>query len=132
MDVGAGFLGGVVAVAAAAYFAGRHFSRQKLIRGREPMAADQILRGLPESVSRDEASEVLHAIGRCFGIRTETLRLEDPISALKAVDSWSLGKGQEDLEAWLRSKGVESLRTKVVTIRDVILLTVKGEHGGHE
>ncbi|WP_154662646.1 hypothetical protein [Solimonas flava] len=126
MDVGASFLGGVVAVAAAAYFAGRHHSRQKWMRGREPMAADQILRGLPEGVSQDEASEVLQVVGKCFGIRPEILRLEDSISALQAMDSWALGKGQEDLEAWLRSRGVKSLRTKGNTIRDLILSTTKG------
>ena len=43
------------------------------------------------------------------------------MSALTAIDSWTLGKGQEELEDWLRSKGVESLRSKITTIRELIL-----------
>lgn len=121
MEAGVGLLGGVLAVAAALYFSGRGLSRRRLMRGREPIAAEQILKDLPESISRDAASEVLQAVGKSFGIQPELLRLEDQMSALTAIDSWTLGKGQEELEDWLRSKGVESLRSKITTIRELIL-----------
>lgn len=79
---------------------------------------------LPEGVDRNEASEILQAIGKSFHLNPEMLRLDDQISALTAIDSWMLGKGQEDLERWLRAKGVVSLRDKPATIRDLIISVV--------
>ena len=81
----------------------------------------EIVADLPENVDRGQASEVLQVIGKSFGVPPEALRLDDRISALTAIDSWMLGRGQEGLNRWLRSKGVTSLRGKPSTIRDLII-----------
>jgi hypothetical protein len=60
-------------------------------------------------------------IGKSFGLQPEILRLEDPIAALTAIDSWMLGRGQEGVERWLRDKGVTNLGSKPNTIRDLII-----------
>ena len=121
MISGALVFAGVVVIAALVCLVGRYSSRQRLVRGRQPLAVAEIVNGLPYSVSRSEASEVLREIGKSFRLQPEILRLEDPIAALTAIDSWMLGRGQEGLERWLRDKGVISLGSKPNTIRDLIV-----------
>ena len=121
MIVGAGIFAGAVAIALLVCLLGRYSSRQRLLRGRHPLAVAEIVNGLPDNLSRNEASEVLRVIGKSFGLQPEILRLEDPIAALTAIDSWVLGRGQEGVERWLRDKGVTSLGGKPNTIRDLII-----------
>ncbi len=94
------------------------------------MALQDIVKELPSSVDRGEAENVLRAIGRSFGLEPETLRLDDSFSKLTALDSWTLGKGQEELERWLRANGVISLQSKPQTIRDLIVSVLPFEQNG--
>jgi hypothetical protein len=110
-----------IVLAVLACIAGRYLSRQRLLRGREPLEVAEIVRGLPDAVSRYEASEVLRIIGKSFGLHPEMLRLDDPMSALTAIDSWRLGHGQEKLEHCLKAKGISSLQRKPSTIRELIV-----------
>lgn|SRR5574337_184200 len=126
----AGILIGIVVTAALLYLAGRYLSRQRLLRGRHAVALQDIVKELPSSVDRSEAENVLRAIGRSFGLEPETLRLDDPFSKLTALDSWTLGKGQEDLEQWLRANGVISLQSKPQTIRDLIISVLPFKQNG--
>ncbi len=121
MTFGAALFLIAIAVAALVYLGGRYLSRQTLLRGREPLAVSEIVSGLPEAVRRDEASEMLQVIGKSFRVQPEILRLDDPMSVLMAMDSWTLGHGQGELERWLRAKGVGSLQGKPNTIRDLIV-----------
>jgi len=121
MISGAGLFLIVIALAALGCIAGRYLSRQRLLRGRHPQTLAEIVSDLPEIVRRDEASEVLQVIGKSFGVQPEILRLEDPMSALTAMDSWRLGYGQWELERWLRAKGVSSLHRKPNTIGELIM-----------
>ncbi len=110
-----------IPIAVLACIAGRHLSRQKLLRGRQSLAVAEIVSDLPDAISRDEASEVLQVIGKSFRLQVECLRLDDSIAALTAIDSWALGHGQEELERWLKAKGVKSLPRKPSTIRELIV-----------
>lgn len=111
----------IVLVVTMAYFAGRYWSRWKLLRGRRGIAISEILQELPEGVDRHQAEEVLCAIGLSYGLKPEDLRLDDSLSKLAAIDSWMLGKGQEALEKWLRSNGVDSFQNSPETIHDLII-----------
>ncbi|RDD80255.1 hypothetical protein DVJ77_18290 [Dyella tabacisoli] len=84
------------------------------------MATADIVNGLPDGTDRRAAERVLRAIGESYGLKPEILRLDDPFSALGAIDSWSLGRGQEALEKWLKDNGVLHLKSPPRTIRDLI------------
>jgi len=114
------FLGGA-AIAAVACLVFRRSAKRRFLRGRQPLAVAEIVSDLPETVGRDEASEVLQAIGKSFGVQPEILRLDDPMSALTGLDSWTLGHGQGELERWLRARGVSDLQRKPNTIRELIV-----------
>jgi hypothetical protein len=64
---------------------------------------------------------MLQVIGKSFRVQPGILRLDDPMSVLTAMDSWTLGHGQGELERWLRARGVSSLQRKPDTIRELIL-----------
>ncbi len=117
----AGILIGVVVAAGLAYLGGRYSSRHKLMHGRQAIAPHEIVKELPSSVDRGDAENVLRTVGRAFGVKPEILRLDDSFADLMAMDSWTLGKGQEELEQWLRGNGVVSLQRKPQTIRDLII-----------
>lgn len=85
------------------------------------MPTAEIVSGLPGTVARDDASEVLRVIGKSFRLQPEMLRLDDSISTLTAIDSWALGQGQEELERWLKSRGVGVFQHKPSTIRELIV-----------
>jgi hypothetical protein len=121
MISGAGLFLAAVVVAGLLYFIGRYIARQKLLRGRQPLEVAEIVSDLPASVGRNEASEVLQVIGKSFRLRPEILRLDDSMSTLMAIDSWTLGHGQEELERWLKARGVDSLQRKPSTIRELIV-----------
>lgn len=121
MIFGAEVFLGCSAVAAVAYFILRRLAKRNLLRDRKPLAVAEIINDLPENVNRSDASEMLQAIGKSFGLKPEILRLDDPISALTAVDSWRLGEGQDELERWLKARGVNSLQSKPNTIRDLMV-----------
>jgi hypothetical protein len=121
MTFGAGVFLASVVVAVLVLAAGRYLSRQRLVRGRQPRAVTEIVNDLPDAIGRNEASEVLQVIGQSFRVRPEILRLDDPMSSLTAIDSWTLGHGQEALERWLRAKGITNFQRNPVTIRELIL-----------
>lgn len=120
MISGGWIFAGAVSIGALACLVGYRMSRRKL-RGRQPVPISEIVNGLPESLRRDEASELLQVIGKSFRLQPEILRLDDPISTLTSADSWRLGEGQEELERWLKAKGVTALQGKPVTIRDLMI-----------
>lgn len=116
-----GILIGIIVAAGLVYLAGKYLSRQKLLHGRQAMATPEIVKELPSDVDHSEAENILRAVGKSFGVKPEILRLDDSFADLAAMDSWTLGKGQEELEQWLRGNGVVSLQSKPKTIRDLIV-----------
>jgi hypothetical protein len=112
---------GIAVAAGLASLGGRYWSRQKLLMGRQAVATGEIVKELPEDIDRTEAENVLRVIGNSFGLKPEILRLNDSFADLAAMDSWTLGKGQDELEQWLRANGVVSLQSKPQTIRDLIV-----------
>jgi hypothetical protein len=62
--------------------------------------------------------------GESFGVQPELLRLEDSISALTGMDSWRLGKGQEDFESWLRERGISKFEKMPSTVGELINVVV--------
>lgn len=127
----AGILIGIGFATVFVYFGGRYLSRQRFLRGRRATAIPVIVKDLPVSIDRCEAENILRAIGRSFAVKPEILRLDDSFAALAAMDSWMLGKGQEDLEQWLRSNGVVNLQRKPQTIRDLIVAALQFDHREH-
>jgi hypothetical protein len=114
-------LAAILAAAAAAYFGGRYLSRQRLLHGRESMAVMRVLEGLPQDLDRQKAQDILQKLGTCYGVPAGALRLEDKMTLLAALDSWLLGKGQEEFEAWLQAEGVNAPLENVATIQDLIV-----------
>jgi len=100
---------------------GKWLSRRKLLGGRQQLSIDETISGLPGQFDRNLAIETLQMLGRSFGVEPGLLRLDNPIAKLNALDSWSLGSGQEKFGRWLVTKGITTLETKPATIRDLAL-----------
>lgn len=110
----------VGAAAALAYFVGRRFTFSRFMRGRRPRPTSEMIRDLPRDVNEAEATDVILALGRCYAIDPELLRLEDSLASLAALDSWALGKGQEEFEDWLRERGFRTPFRQVITVGDLV------------
>lgn len=115
--------GGLIAMGVVAALIGRYLSGNKLKR-RRPLLLSEIVKGLPPEVPQKEAFEVLTKMGESFGVQPELLRLEDSISALTGMDSWRLGKGQEDFESWLRERGISKFEKMPSTVGELINVVV--------
>ena len=85
------------------------------------MTLEDIVNELPAQFDKNQAAEVLQALGRSFGLQPELLRLDDSITTLNELDSWMLGSGQEKFSRWLATRGITTLESKPQTIRDLVL-----------
>jgi hypothetical protein len=131
MPTGPVIFASLIVIGVVAAFIGGYLSRGKLTR-RKPLPVSEIVSGLPVTIPRQDASEILAKIGESFDVQPGLLRLDDPIAVLTGMDSWKLGEGQEKLEAWLKTRGVISFQKNPKTIGDLVVAAIESGPLGRE
>jgi hypothetical protein len=96
-----------LAVAVAAVVGFKALATRSVFRGRTPEPLEKIHAPVKDQVSFEIFSEVLSLLGRAYSIDPGLLRPTDTFSALGKIDSWTLGKAEDDVGKWLKEKGVE-------------------------
>lgn len=104
-------LGLAVAVVAVASF--KVLATRSVLRGRTPESLEQIYDPVKDQVSFETFSEVLSLLGRAYSINPGLLRPTDTFVELGRIDSWTLGKAEDDVGDWLKKKGVEAPPTLI-------------------
>jgi hypothetical protein len=127
--VNAEVLIGIVVTVVVVYTVFRYATRRNFMRGRPELAISELLNSLPENIDRDKAGALLSEVAKCFRFRPGMLRLDDSLSSLMAMDSWVLGKGQEDLEDWLKERGISGFENMPSTVGELISVVVPKMNG---
>lgn len=117
----------VLIVAVAGFLVGRVWSRQRFLHGRVALTLQEILSDAPDGINKLLAEEVIQVTSRSYGVPIELLRINDRMSSLTALDSWQLGRGQDQLDRWLRMKGIESLPCRPQTILELIEIVQRAQ-----
>lgn len=97
-----------LAAAVAAVVGFKVLATRSVLRGRTPESLERIHDPVKEQVSFETLSDVLSLLGRAYSIDPGLLRPTDTFAALGAIDSWTLGKAEDDVGKWLKEKGVET------------------------
>ena len=122
----------IVVVAVILYSVFRYATRRNFMKGRHELAVSELLNSLPENIDRDKAGALLGEVAKCFRLRPGMLRLDDSLSSLTAIDSWALGKGQEDFESWLRERGISKFEKMPSTVGELINVVVPKMRGSSD
>lgn len=93
-----------VAIATVLVF--RAIAKRSLLRGRTPLPLEHAYASVKGQVSFEVFREVWSALGKAYGIDPRLLRPTDTFIALGKMDSWRLGKGEDEIEEWLQECGL--------------------------
>jgi len=107
-----------LAVAVAAVVSFKALATRAVLRGRTSEPLEKIYAPVKDHVSFETFSEVLSLLGRAYGIDPGLLRPTDTFVELGKIDSWTLGKAEDDVGEWLKKKGVEAPR-QLETVLDL-------------
>lgn len=112
----------VVAVAAgiAAVIFARAIQRRRLVSNRLAISGDALACQVSPYLSPEVVREVWAVIGAAYGIDPRSIRPDDELQRLAAIDSWDLGHGGDTLEVWLRAKYLDPM-PRVETVKDLAL-----------
>lgn len=99
-------IGIVIAIAAVVMF--KAVVKRSVLQGRTPLALRDMHSSLKDQVSFEVFSEVWSVLGNAYSIDPQLLRPTDTFLALSKIDSWTLGKGEEDVGRWLKERGLET------------------------
>ncbi len=94
-----------LATAIAAVLVFRAFAKRSVLRGRTPLPLEHAYASVKDQVSFEVFSEVWSALGKAYGMDPRLLRPTDTFIALGEMDSWSLGKGEDQIGRWLKERG---------------------------
>lgn len=100
------WLGIGLAVAIAAVVIFKALAKRSVLQGRTPLALEDIYGSVKDQVSFEIFSEVWSVLGKAYSIDPQLLRPTDTFLALGKMDSWTLGKGEDDVGKWLKERGV--------------------------
>ncbi len=95
-----------LAAAIAAILLFRGLARRSAFAGRTPAPLEEIYRSVKGQVSFEAFSEVWSTLGKAYSIDPRLLRPTDTFNALNRMDSWTLGKGEEEIGKWIEHKGL--------------------------
>ena len=59
-------------------------------------------------VDRETFEDVMNAVAKCFSLDPRVIKPTDSLRAFKAMDSWYLWHGWDQLEDWLARRGAEA------------------------
>ncbi len=94
------------AVAISAVFGFRVLARRAFLKQRTPLPLEELHTELKENISFEVFREVWTAVGKAYGIDPKLIRPNDTFLELSKMDSWVLGKGEDNLAEWLDKKGL--------------------------
>lgn len=97
-------IGLAVAIAAVVVF--RALAKRSALQGRTPLPLEDIYSSVKDQVSFEVFSEVWSVLGKAYSVDPQLLRPTDTFLALGKIDSWTLGKGEDDVGKWLKERGV--------------------------
>jgi len=84
--------------------ASKGIARRSIFRGRVSVPLRELHTTINDQVSFEIFSEVWTEIGKAYRVDPGLIRPTDTFSELSKVDSWSLGKGEDELAEWLDRK----------------------------
>jgi hypothetical protein len=97
-------IGLAVTIAAVVLF--KALAKRSALQGRTPLPMEDIYDSVKDQVSFEVFSEVWSVLGKAYSIDPELLRPTDTFVALGRMDSWTLGKGEDDVGKWLKERGI--------------------------
>lgn len=97
-------IGLAVAIAAVVIF--KALAKRSALQGRTPLRIEDIYGSVKDEVSFEVFSQVWSVIGKAYSIDPQLLRPTDTFLTLGKMDSWTLGKGEDDVEKWLKERGI--------------------------
>ncbi len=97
-------MGLVAAIVAVMVFRG--LARRSVIRGRVAVPLTEVHASVKDQVSFEVFNEVWTEIGKAYGIDPRLIRPTDTFADLDKVDSWVLGKADDELARWLDERGL--------------------------
>ena len=97
----------------------KSLATRSFLRGRTPEPLEELYAPVKDQVSFETFSEVLSVLGHAYSIDPRLLRPTDTFSALGKIDSWTLGKAEDQVGKWLREKGVEA-PPRLQTVLDLV------------
>jgi hypothetical protein len=98
------WLAGLLIVSVVAVVAFKALSRQNYVKGREPIALEEMHASVRDQVSKEVFNEVWQKIGEVFSIDPRLIRPADRLRSLANMDSWDLGAGDDALNLWVEEK----------------------------
>lgn len=81
-------------------------AKRSALQGRTTLPLEDIYGSVKDQVSFEIFREVWSVLGKAYSIDPQLLRPTDTFLALAKVDSWTLGKGDDDVGKWLKERGV--------------------------
>lgn len=95
-----------VAVGVALVLGFQRFAKRTFVAGRTPAPLEEIYSPVKDQVSFEVFTDVWNTLGRAYAVDPRLLRPDDAFLALQKMDSWTLGKGEDDLGKWLTRRGL--------------------------
>jgi hypothetical protein len=95
-------IGLLAAIVAVVVF--KSIARRSIFKGRVTVPLRELHTNINDQVSFDIFSEVWTEIGKAYRIDPRLIRPTDTFAELSNADSWSLGKGEDELAGWLDRK----------------------------
>lgn len=96
----------------------RSLTKRSFLRRRTASPLEDLHASVKDQVSFEVFSEVWEAVGRAYSIDPRLIRPTDTFSELSKADSWVLGKGEDDLTAWVGKRGLGRPR-QLSTVMDL-------------
>lgn len=95
-----------VAVAISAVLVFKALAKRSILRGRTSLPLEEIYAAVKDEVSYEVFKEVWTVLGKAYSLDAGMLRPMDTFLALGKMDSWTLGKGEDDIGEWLKARGL--------------------------
>ena len=83
-------------------------TKRSFLSGRTPSPLEDIHALVKEQVSLETLKEVWSVIGKAYSIDPQLIRPTDTFTEFRKIDSWSLGKGEDDIGKWVEQKGLKA------------------------
>ncbi len=84
----------------------QRLSKRSVFAGRMPTPLEEVYSPVKDQVSFEVFSDVWTRVGKAYSVDPRLLRPDDAFSALHKMDSWTLGKAEDNLAEWLNQRGL--------------------------
>lgn len=84
----------------------RVLSKRSYVKDRTPSSLEDLHALVKDRVSFEVFREVWAVLGAAYGLDPRLIRPTDTFAELNKADSWTLGKGEDELTAWVDRRGL--------------------------